>query len=145
MSSKFSQQGGVQPTPKICKEVGDSLRFVPTPMKSVMQWSTDGTLGGTVGDWHVNGAGLLHQVGNPIFQWNGTIGPISGDNALVHLFYDDIARILTIHYFAKETVNIIFQKVKILLNIDRNQPLGTDYLLFTDDGDGGTIQAQFLF
>lgn len=145
MTSKFSQRGGAQPTPKICKAVGDSFRFVETPMKRTMQWSTAGDLATSIFSWQVNGTSTLHQIGNPIFQWSGTIGDPLGDNAFVHLFYDDIARILTIHYFARQGIITLLTRVKIVLNIDASQPLGTNNILFTRDSDPGTIHGQFLF
>ncbi|MCH8853552.1 MAG: hypothetical protein IID41_13005 [Planctomycetes bacterium] len=144
-NSKFSIRQRRPKPPGVCKAVDDSFRHVPIPMKKEMSWSTEGSLGGTVGTWSVNGAGSLAQIGNPIFQWQGTIGKRSADHAFVRLFFDDIARILTIDLFAIQDVDILLQRQRIIVNVDLDQPLGTDYLLFTNELDDGTIRAQFLF
>lgn len=145
MSSKFDRSPSVRKTPAVCKAVGDSFRFVETPIGHELQWSTEGQLADTRFSWEINGTGVLSQIGNPIFQWEGIIGPILGDNAFVRIFYDDVANILTIIYIALSGINVRFQTTKIIFNIDPKKPLATDLIRFTEDSDPGTIFAQFLF
>lgn len=88
MSSKFSIKTGVQPTPKICKAVGDSFRFQAVPFNNVFSWSLRGRVDvPSFGTWEVNGSSqAIEEIPNQ--EWRGAIGSAAGSAADLFLEYD---------------------------------------------------------
>lgn len=145
MSSKFDRSRSVRKTPAICKAVGDSFRFVTVPFKREMSWSVVANISDSISDWETIGTGTLHQQGNPLQIWKGTIGLGSGDHAQLRLDYETLLNILTIHFIAFEGVVGILTRVRIILNIDLKKPFGTLEIELPPDPPGGRIVIQILY
>ncbi len=145
MSSKFSKRGGVQPTPKICKAVGDSFRFVSTPFHKELTAVVNQTMELISFGFDFNATGVLVQQGNPLQVWAGTLGDPLALHVDLRLDYDNIVNVATLHYIAFNAHIAVLARVKIIANIDLKVPFNSGLMRMLPDPVQGKIWAQIMY
>jgi len=145
MTTKFSKKVGVQPTPKICKAVGDSFRFVKVPFHKDLTATVDQTTTMASVGFDFNASGVLRQQGNPLQVWAGTLGDPLALHVDLRIDYDTIVNVATLHYIAWNGLIAIITRVKIIANIDLKVPFNSGMLRLLPDPVGGKIWTQIMY
>lgn len=145
MSTKFSKRGGTQPTPKICKAVGDSFRFVRTPFSQVLSFAARGNIDQpSISPWTMN----TTSIATPIIDnhiWFGRAGSNIGSAILVTFEYDQFAASSIVSVQPVWNNTVLFTAQATISQIDPQEPFSMRELVIYESPPNDYIRVQFLY